>query len=344
MIDFEEAHRVQETITNTLSVLFNAYLLYLIHSHSNYGLKIYKVLLTVDATLDLALSLITLTAQPILLSGEGYFVLMCNGFFARRSVNVDSWMLVSFYFTYHINFTWIPAQFCYRYAYICIKDGTKSRRYGLWTVIVAVAWNFGVFFGIRAMFSVYTPELHEVGLRILNQSSWPVHPAEPPPIMAVSYLTDARLIAWMTLWTLTCFMSVVIVVICEWKILHHFSTTDIVNDNTRRMHKEFHRALLAMAICPLVTTTVPVMYFVATATLGFCPGPISIVMSSMCTVITVFNPMTTIAFMRCYREAAQKHFCRCRRKNNAVRTGVSTTFADLELSRRTELTNPETGE
>ncbi|KAH7696724.1 hypothetical protein AAVH_36203, partial [Aphelenchoides avenae] len=76
------------------------------------------------------------------------------------------------------------------------------------------------------------------------------------------------------------------------------------------------------AVCPLVTTTVPVMYFVATATLGFCPGPISIVMSSVITVITVFNPMTTIAFMRCYREAAQKHFSCCFYKKNRISTGV----------------------
>ncbi|KAI1710237.1 beta-lactamase domain-containing protein [Ditylenchus destructor] len=58
------------------------------------------------------------------------------------------------------------------------------------------------------------------------------------------------------------------------------------------------------AICPLITTTFPVFYFITTTGLSLCPGQISALMTIGLLSITLFNPLTTIACFRCYRQIA----------------------------------------
>ncbi|KAI1693625.1 serpentine type 7TM GPCR chemoreceptor srd domain-containing protein [Ditylenchus destructor] len=111
------------------------------------------------------------------------------------------------------------------------------------------------------------------------------------------------MLSWLSLWTFTCTASIFIVIWCEKKIVKNVSQFgQATHSNTRRMHKEFHRALLAMAICPLITTTIPVFYFCVTIGFSLCPGQISAIMTSGTTCITLFNPLTTIICFRCYRK------------------------------------------
>ncbi|KAI1699810.1 serpentine type 7TM GPCR chemoreceptor str domain-containing protein [Ditylenchus destructor] len=70
----------------------------------------------------------------------------------------------------------------------------------------------------------------------------------------------------------------------------------------QKMHREFHRALLAMAICPLITSTGPIYYYSASFIFQLCPGKFSAIMSSAVSWITFFNPLTTILCFRCYRQ------------------------------------------
>ncbi|KAH7680184.1 hypothetical protein AAVH_41445, partial [Aphelenchoides avenae] len=60
-VDF--AHHIVETVTNTLSIIFNSILLYLVAYHSNFGTPIYQILLTIDASLDLLLAIIALLSH-----------------------------------------------------------------------------------------------------------------------------------------------------------------------------------------------------------------------------------------------------------------------------------------
>ncbi|KAH7696795.1 hypothetical protein AAVH_36131 [Aphelenchoides avenae] len=66
--------------------------------------------------------------------------------------------------------------------------------------------------------------------------------------------------------------------------------------------------MLFQAICPLVTSGIPIFFFIVTICFSLCPGAISAFMTTGVTCITVFNPLTTIFFMRCYREALFKRF------------------------------------
>jgi hypothetical protein len=63
----------------------------------------------------------------------------------------------------------------------------------------------------------------------------------------VTLWTDLRLIIWVIFWFSTSALGVIIVVFCEYKIFRHLKAFgDATHDQTKRLHKEFHRALLAM--------------------------------------------------------------------------------------------------
>lgn len=61
-------------------------------------------------------------SQQIGLTGDGYFVLITNGFFAHSSATFDSLMMFGFAFVLHMNVLWIPIQFAYRYILLCRRQ------------------------------------------------------------------------------------------------------------------------------------------------------------------------------------------------------------------------------
>lgn len=61
-----------------------------------------------------------------------------------------------------------------------------------------------------------------------------------------SFYKDWKLQDWIALWTVDCMGSTAIVIYCECKIVQFFRVTNVTNDRTKRLYKEFHRALLAM--------------------------------------------------------------------------------------------------
>lgn len=60
--------------------------------------------------------------------------------------------------------------------------------------------------------------------------------------------------------------------------------------------------------------------------MSFCPGAIGAFMSTAVTSITMFNPITTVVFMRCYREAVLKVFKKRRTVPFPTGTTVFTSF------------------
>ncbi|KAH7672996.1 hypothetical protein AAVH_42525, partial [Aphelenchoides avenae] len=63
-MNFVLLHNVLETLINGLSIIFNTFLLYLIKNHSQFGSPVYQILLAIDASLDLLMSISVLIGQP----------------------------------------------------------------------------------------------------------------------------------------------------------------------------------------------------------------------------------------------------------------------------------------
>ncbi|KAI1694941.1 serpentine type 7TM GPCR chemoreceptor str domain-containing protein [Ditylenchus destructor] len=77
-----------------------------------------------------------------------------------------------------------------------------------------------------------------------------------------------------------------------------------------------------IAICPLISITMPLYYFCTVFAFQLCSGWISAYITSALSAITVINPLTTIFCFRCYRRAALKSFT-CNRLKATVRPSNS---------------------
>ncbi|KAI1713020.1 serpentine type 7TM GPCR chemoreceptor srd domain-containing protein [Ditylenchus destructor] len=206
------------------------------------------------------------------MTGDGYLIIASSGFFADKSRFFDSSILMIFFFVLHTNILWIPVQFVYRYRLLC--KGRDGSTVGTALVISTIAVLYSMFAAFVIWYMFVTPvDFQLVGVhRVLDPNFWPRSPDATYPFMFGSFITHSRTISWLLLWTTTCLSSIFIVIWCEKSIVKHFQQFGhLMNKNTQKMHKEFHRALLAMAICPLITTTGPVLYFMTTISLQLNP-------------------------------------------------------------------------
>ncbi|KAI1694681.1 serpentine type 7TM GPCR chemoreceptor srd domain-containing protein [Ditylenchus destructor] len=358
-LEIHEIHHTVDTTVNTLSILFNCYLLYLIKYHSTFGVKMYQYMLAVDAALDLGLSVATLLAQPIPLTGNLHYILISNGYFADRSSTLDSFTLMLFCVFLHLNIIWIPIQFVYRYFLLC-KENVSLKKANVLIAAIAIGYS-ALMLALIVHFVPIRAELQPIGKNILELNEWPKDDISRKFVM-VHHVSEWCTILWVSLWSFTSCASISIVIWCEKGIVKNFKQMgDPTNANTQRMHKEFHRALLAMArercwveeksgqfppivhlpspallnspdraeerlrtaphpkgarflsvslcdtaICPLITLTVPVLYFCFTVATGICTGRVSVIMATVLTSITFFNPLTTIVCFRCYRQVTAR--------------------------------------
>ncbi|KAH7711609.1 hypothetical protein AAVH_21077 [Aphelenchoides avenae] len=305
---------------NVSSVAFNGLLLYLIAYHSNFGTPIYQVLLAIDASLDLLFAIIVLLGQPrhfwVTITGGGYLIYISNGFFAGWSHDVDIFLIFAWLWVLHLNIMWIPIQFVYRYTFICLRENaSKARLINCITALVSLLWA-GVGFVVNYVYSRPYASFQAQGSHVLALNFWEV---ANDTITVGSNLMEAKLQCFLGMWFTTCGCAIVIVVVVEVHIKRFFGA-HAPHQSTKKLHKDFHRALLAMAMTPLVTTTTPVMYYISACLMELSPGPIQVFVAVACTSITMFNPLTTVLFMRCYREVVFKP---CMRKKVRVDAGTT---------------------
>ncbi|KAH7719722.1 SRJ-4 protein [Aphelenchoides avenae] len=295
---------VVETVVNTLSIIFNSLLLYLIANHSSFGTPIYQILLAIDATLDLVLSIVALFSQTVVITGDGYLIYITNGFFAGWSHRLDMFLNFAWLWILHINMMWIPVQFVYRYTFICLRENKeKARKINALTALGTITWVC-VGFVVCWIYSHREKGFQEQGRHVLAVNEWDV---SDYTITVGSKLSEWMLQLYLVMWFCTCNFAISIVAIVEVLITRYFSRIgNNSHQSTKKLHKDFHRALLAMAITPLVTTTGPVLYIIIATMIELSPGPVQCFIASGITSITLFNPLTTMLAMRCYRNVVFK--------------------------------------
>lgn len=132
----DAVHHVLETSVNSVAIVLHLFLLYLIKCHSTFRVPAYQILLGIDSGLDLLLGIVVLVGQPVGehfpflacmkfqvgLTGDGYFLMITNGFYAHSSGTYDCLMLTLFASVLHMNVLWIPVQFTYRYIFLCRRE------------------------------------------------------------------------------------------------------------------------------------------------------------------------------------------------------------------------------
>ncbi|KAH7711314.1 hypothetical protein AAVH_21397, partial [Aphelenchoides avenae] len=83
------------------------------------------------------------------------------------------------------------------------------------------------------------------------------------------------------------------------------------------------------AICPLMTTGLPVFFFIITTVLSLAPGPVSAFFTTALSSIAVFNPLTTIFFMRCYRDVVLRRF---KKQHRSVADATAVTGLEVTIA------------
>ncbi|KAH7722480.1 hypothetical protein AAVH_10006 [Aphelenchoides avenae] len=132
-------------------------------------------------------------------------------------------------------------------------------------------------------------------------------------------------------------LSYVVIITCQIRVIRFMRSMGVpTHCATRRAHTEINRALVALAVTPLLGI-IPTGIMISTAALGINNGPISAYMSIGMTIITLVNPLVAILFIRPYRNGFLR-LLHIRRKYTVVYsihvTPLTTTVAagSLELA------------
>lgn len=112
----------------------------------------------------------------------------------------------------------------------------------------------------------------------------------------------------------------------EYKIVRHVQLyKPIMTPSAEQRQRELHYALIAMVVCPLVSTVIPTIVFVTSAVFGHRLGEYSALMTTMVSLITLANPIMTCYLVRPYRLRVLNELCyACRLKETVVTPGNGT--------------------
>ncbi|KAH7713233.1 7TM GPCR protein [Aphelenchoides avenae] len=302
---------------NGLSIVFNLALFYLIIYHSDHYLKVYKRVLMATCLSDLTLSVIMLLGQPVVMFGGGYVLLFSNGFFRHTSAVIDFLAVLGECAGLHANVVLLVVQFVYRYLHMCKREEHQRDKFAtVKLVVLPVCWCIVQSF-VTAWFIYEPSSKRPLFLDILRNNSWPVSNDDTAPYPYGSYCLRAKALVYVGFYAITSGGGYVLIVWTELQIVQHLRQLgDTINRNTQKMHSEIHRALLALAICPLFTCVIPIFFFLYNIVTMSSPGEITILFSTAVTAITLFNPLTTTYFVKPYRNAVLNVFKR--KKRNAI--------------------------
>ncbi|KAH7726084.1 CBN-SRD-16 protein [Aphelenchoides avenae] len=157
---------------------------------------------------------------------------------------------------------------------------------------------------------LHTPrEMKPVVFSVLPNNNWPLVKAHLPFVFG-AHITDPQMLAMVIYCSLHIGGGYAMICWCEYRIFKFLQQADSeVYKQTRKMHAEVHRALLALAISPLIAVVMPCSFLLVCEALGASPGLFTVFITGFATSVTLINPLTTVIFVRPYRRAVQKMFC-----------------------------------
>ncbi|KAI1697826.1 serpentine type 7TM GPCR chemoreceptor srd domain-containing protein [Ditylenchus destructor] len=168
----------------------------------------------------------------------------------------------------------------------------------------------------------------------MEANQWPIR--EDQKFFAPgARITDLKVILYTAYYSTTIVGGYSIILWCEYKIIKELGEFgDNMRESTRQLHAEVHRALIALAVAPLFVLFIPVMFFITMIIIQAAPGPITAFMCSVCTLITLANPITTICIVKPYRRAFLKIF-RFRIKISVVSVATDSSPVTNSIQTRT---------
>ncbi|KAH7709576.1 Protein STR-90 [Aphelenchoides avenae] len=99
-------------------------------------------------------------------------------------------------------------------------------------------------------------------------------------------------------------LSYTLIILSEWRVFRSLKLLEpSMQASTRRMQSDLHRALIALALCPLFSSFLPTGLLLLAGLLQFQLGTYSAFVTIFMSSITLINPITTCYFVAPFRKA-----------------------------------------
>lgn len=150
----------------------------------------------------------------------------------------------------------------------------------------------------------------------MDRKSWLLH---VPVLTQLNLQGDAWFVVFFVLLAVNTFGGYAVILYTECHVLHMLHRlSSMMEEKTRRIHAEFRKALILLAICPLLFSVVPMLSVGVMAVLSLNGGFLAPFMTTMSTSIALVNPLVTVLVVRPYRSVVLRCF------RGKVSTGFST--------------------
>ncbi|KAH7716496.1 hypothetical protein AAVH_16074 [Aphelenchoides avenae] len=163
-------------------------------------------------------------------------------------------------------------------------------------------------------------EMRQTALSIIREHyQWKFEPGREP-FPTLSHYTEAKTMIHHLFYIASCVGGYMLLIWCQSQIVVFLRRQgSSFRASTRRLHLEVNRALVALAITPLVSLIGPTFEYILQCLVDF-DAPCTSYVSSVMSLITLVNPLTTMFFVRSYRNAVLR-ILRIKRSSDSVYTG-----------------------
>ncbi|KAH7693372.1 7TM GPCR protein, partial [Aphelenchoides avenae] len=327
-------HGVDATVSGT-SLFLNVGLLYLILTKSVFKVKAFKRIFLMTCICDICLGCSVFFGSPAIFMSDGYMILVANGFFANHWELLDRVCLAVYCATLHTNIVCVTVQFVYRYQILCCQHEPKKRGYML--VVWPLVWcSIQMATAFWCFVAPDTPVARKEALDFFDKIGFH-YDNGTTPFPSVSHLTELRTQMHHTMYMISTVGGYSIVVWCQYKIFAYLkSHGKSMHERTRRAHAEVNRALIILAITPLISSIGPTAVIVLMLILQLQPGPYAVAITLCMSMITLVNPVTIVYFVRPFRRAISDVVSSYSRAAAASTMSVS----KIDLSKHADLEPP----
>ncbi|KAH7718555.1 hypothetical protein AAVH_13965 [Aphelenchoides avenae] len=288
----------------------NLGLLFVVNRYSSRHVGPYKTVIRMTCFNDISMSFFDLLGQLVILADEGKWVLFSNGVFANKYPWLDFWLVIGVTSSFYINALCLPVQYYYRYLAV---QGKVPLTRGSLAKILSVVLSF-VVIGLTATYFMLNADrdFQQSAVGILRSTGWsPNASLDCAPFLFGGELGETREILYFLIIGGVSSGGYVVVIITELKVARTLKGLgSLMNEQTRRVHKEFKKALLGLAVCPLIGLVLPVSYNIFVVLFRYNSGISTAYATTMCTSIALLNPLITVLIVKPYRNAIVGWFTR----------------------------------
>ncbi|KAH7706209.1 7TM GPCR protein [Aphelenchoides avenae] len=272
----------------------------------------YRWMFQITCVCDIVLSVSLLSWQFVAVWDDAILVIFSNSFFAPESSTASFWILVIGCHMLFLNMMFLPVPFVYRYIQLHSARGVS---FVAKCALVMLPLVLSIV-GLSSSINLYSHNdvYYNQGLRILANSGLNVVSGHVSTVNFIALpIASMKLLVDLLLFMLNAACGYSLVIFCEYRMLCKLRSMDQSSyASTRRMQADISRALVALAVSPLLSAVIPVVSIATCILLHLNVGYTSAVIPFAVTAITIVNPITTCYFVLPYRRAISSVFSRAK--------------------------------